>query len=98
MCISTPPCVRLGIDHPIVQAPIESATRPELAAAVSNAGGFGTLAITWRPPEEAATFVERTRELTRAVTLLSATVMASRWLVSMVILRRLPSMQDRAAA
>ncbi|QLD90096.1 nitronate monooxygenase [Natronomonas salina] len=66
MTITTPLCEALGIDHPIVQAPIGSATRPELAAAVSNAGGLGTLAITWRPPEKAAEFVERTREATDA--------------------------------
>jgi nitronate monooxygenase len=64
--LSTTLCATLGIEHPIVQAPIGSATRPELAAAVSNTGGLGTLAITWRSPEKAAEFVERTRELTDA--------------------------------
>jgi nitronate monooxygenase len=64
--LSTPLCDVLGIDHPIVQAPIGSATRPELAAAVSEAGGLGTVAVTWRPPETAAEFVDRTRELTDA--------------------------------
>jgi nitronate monooxygenase len=64
--LSTPLCETLGIDYPIVQAPIGSATRPELAAAVSNAGGLGTLAVTWRSPEKAAEFVERTHELTDA--------------------------------
>jgi nitronate monooxygenase len=64
--IATPLCDLLGIDHPIVQAPIGSATRPRLAAAVSNAGGLGTLAITWRSPEQAVELVERTGELTDA--------------------------------
>lgn len=36
-----------GIDLPIVQAPIGGLARPELAAAVSNAGGLGMLALTW---------------------------------------------------
>ncbi|MGA9403225.1 NAD(P)H-dependent flavin oxidoreductase [Haladaptatus sp.] len=38
----------LGLDVPIVQAPIGSATCPELAAAVADAGALGMLAITWR--------------------------------------------------
>ncbi|RWE58943.1 nitronate monooxygenase [Mesorhizobium sp.] len=33
----------LGIEHPIIQAPMSSITTPELAAAVSNAGGLGSL-------------------------------------------------------
>jgi len=49
----------LGIEHPIVQAPIGSATTPELAAAVTNAGGLGTLAVTWREPAAAREAVER---------------------------------------
>lgn len=64
--LTTPLCDALGIDYPVIQAPIGSATRPELAASVSAAGGLGTLAVTWRPPEKAAEFVERTREATEA--------------------------------
>lgn len=37
----------VGIDLPVVQAPIGSATTPQLAAAVSEAGGLGTLALAW---------------------------------------------------
>ena len=48
-------CGRLGMTLPVVQAPVGSATTPELAAAVSGAGGLGTLALTW-------TRVERVRE------------------------------------
>ncbi|MUV56342.1 nitronate monooxygenase [Halogeometricum sp. CBA1124] len=55
---------RLGIDAPVVQAPIGSATCPELAAAVSETGGLGTLAVTWRDPADAADAVRRTRDLT----------------------------------
>lgn len=43
---------RLGIDVPIVQAPIGGASSPELVAAVSAAGGLGMFAMTWRPPEQ----------------------------------------------
>lgn len=33
----------LGIEHPIIQAPMAGSTTPALAAAVSNAGGLGSL-------------------------------------------------------
>ena len=33
----------LGIDHPIIQAPMAGSDGPALAAAVSNAGGVGSL-------------------------------------------------------
>ncbi len=53
-----------GIDLPIVQAPIGSGTTPELAAAVSNAGGLGMLSLTWRSPNEARELIRQTRALT----------------------------------
>jgi len=39
-------CERLGIDLPIIQAPMGGAVGPTLAAAVSNAGGLGML-VPW---------------------------------------------------
>jgi NAD(P)H-dependent flavin oxidoreductase YrpB (nitropropane dioxygenase family) len=54
----------LGIDLPIIQAPVGSATCPELAAAVSNAGGLGMLALTWKDPEEARHVIRETRKRT----------------------------------
>ncbi len=36
---------RLGLDCPIILAPMAGATTPELAAAVSNAGGLGSLGL-----------------------------------------------------
>lgn len=56
----------LGIDLPIVQAPIGSATCPALAASVSNAGGLGMLAITWRDPEKTRTVLRETKQRTDA--------------------------------
>src|ERR1700733_985721 len=44
----TPVCELLGIEKPIVQAPMSAV--PELAAAVSNAGALGMLALTWSTP------------------------------------------------
>ena len=38
-------CERLGIEVPIVQAPVGSISTPELAAAVSNAGGLGMIGV-----------------------------------------------------
>jgi nitronate monooxygenase len=35
----------LGIEHPIIQAPIGALANPRLAAAVSNAGGLGMLTL-----------------------------------------------------
>src|SRR5579863_3876207 len=43
----TPLCDQLGIDLPVVQAPIGSVAVPALAAAVSNAGALGMLALSW---------------------------------------------------
>ena len=43
----TPVCGLLGIEQPIVQAPIGSAAVPRLAAAVSNAGALGMVALWW---------------------------------------------------
>jgi nitronate monooxygenase len=45
--VRTAVCELLGIEQPIVQAPIGSAASPGLAAAVSNAGALGTVALTW---------------------------------------------------
>lgn len=64
LSLSTPLCDLLGIEVPIVQAPIGSATCPELAAAVSRAGGLGTLALTWTEPDGCAEKIRRTRALT----------------------------------
>ena len=47
---STPLTELLGIKHPVMLAGMNVAAGPELAAAVSNAGGIGTVgAIGWTP-------------------------------------------------
>ena len=43
----TPVCGLLGIEQPIVQAPIGPAAVPRLAAAVSDAGALGMVSLTW---------------------------------------------------
>jgi nitronate monooxygenase len=58
---------RLGIEHPVMLAPMAGGpSTPELAAAVSNAGGMGFLGAAYLPPEQLADAIRRTRELTRA--------------------------------
>ena len=42
----------VGIDLPIVQAPIGGMARPALAGAVSEAGALGMLSLTWSDPDE----------------------------------------------
>ena len=64
MTLTTPLCTLLGIDLPIVQAPIGSSSTPELAAAVSEAGGLGMLAQTWFDVPEVRDRLRRTRSLT----------------------------------
>jgi nitronate monooxygenase len=55
---------RLAVDVPIFQAPIGSIASPELAAAVSNAGGIGHLACTWRTPDQLVELFRTVRRLT----------------------------------
>lgn len=43
--LHTPICDLLGIAHPVVLGGMAGATSPELVAAVSNAGGLGTLGL-----------------------------------------------------
>jgi NAD(P)H-dependent flavin oxidoreductase YrpB (nitropropane dioxygenase family) len=64
--LATPLCRLLGIQVPVIQAPIGSATTPQLAAAVSNAGGLGMLAITWQEPTAVPGLIQRVGELTNA--------------------------------
>ena len=57
---------RLGIQHPIVQAGIGAQAGPDLAAAVANAGGLGTLGTIATPPADIVRAIARTRDLTAA--------------------------------
>lgn len=60
----TPLCDLFGIDVPIVQAPIGSASVPGLAAAVSGAGALGTIALSWTKPQDVAALVDDVRART----------------------------------
>jgi nitronate monooxygenase len=58
--VRTPVCEMLGIERPIVQAPM--ADIPRLAAAVSNAGALGMVTLTWS--DDVGAVVRETAELT----------------------------------
>lgn len=50
----------MGIDVPIIQAPMAGSTTPELAAAVANAGGLGSLGCAFMTPERTGEEIART--------------------------------------
>jgi nitronate monooxygenase len=54
----------LGIEHPIIQAPIGGISVPALAGAVSNAGGLGMMAVGFLSPEEIRAAIAELRALT----------------------------------
>ncbi len=60
----TPVCDLLGIDVPIALAPFGPWEQVELAAAVSNAGGLGSVGTAVRDPDELRSQWERLRGLT----------------------------------
>ncbi len=62
--LSTPLCDLLGIEHPVIQAPIGPWSSAELVAAVCDAGGLGSVGTSLQSPEDVRTQVTRVRELT----------------------------------
>ena len=64
MTTHTPICDLLGIDTPVVQAGMGVFTSAELVAAVSNAGGLGSLGAGLRPVDDLRSQLTRIRELT----------------------------------
>jgi len=55
---------RLGIRHPIVQAPMAGVATPQLAAAVTDSGGLGSLGIGASSTAQAREMIEQTQALT----------------------------------
>lgn len=56
---------RLPIEHPIIQGPMGGGpSTPELVAAVSNAGGLGSLGAAYLTPEQIIDAIRRIRSLT----------------------------------
>lgn len=64
MAIRTRICDLLEIEHPILLAGMGGASTPELAAAVSNAGGLGVLGAAACGPRQLREWIQRTRALT----------------------------------
>jgi nitronate monooxygenase len=65
MKIKTSLCNSLGIQVPIIQAPIGNAVSPQLVAAVSNSGGLGFHAFSWKDANEIKSFIAETSSLTQ---------------------------------
>jgi nitronate monooxygenase len=56
---------RLNLENPIILAPLAGGpSTPELAAAVSNAGGLGSLGLEYLSLDQIRQIIQRTRELT----------------------------------
>ena len=64
MTIRTPICDLLGIEHPVMLAGMGGVSFAGLCAAVSNAGGFGTLGMAGRPMHEIRDEMKKVRDLT----------------------------------
>ena len=78
MAIKTRVTEMLGIEHPIVQGGMMHVGYAELASAVSNAGGLGTLtALTQPSPEALAAEIERCRGMTAKPFAVNITVLPS---------------------
>src|SRR5271170_2290087 len=61
-------CPHLGLTTPIILAPMAGGPgTPELAAAVSNAGGLGFLGINYLTPHQIEEAIDRTRRLTQKI-------------------------------
>ena len=65
MTLRTPLCDLLGVEHPILLAGMGGVSYAELAAAVSNAGGYGVLGMAGRSPEEIRTEMRKVKTLTK---------------------------------
>ncbi|MEJ1157306.1 NAD(P)H-dependent flavin oxidoreductase [Prosthecomicrobium sp. N25] len=63
--IVTPFTRLVGARHPIVSAPMGRLSRPDLAAAVTNAGGVGAIGFSWDSPHHVEQLVRAMRQLTR---------------------------------
>lgn len=76
MTLHTPLCDLLGVERPIMLAGMGGVSYAELAAAVSNAGGYGVLGMAGRGPDFIREEMRRLRKLTDkpfGVDLLAAT-------------------------
>src|SRR5258708_18185788 len=54
----------LGVDHPIIQAPMAGFTPPAMTVAVSEAGGLGSVAAAMATPESLRAELQIVRQAT----------------------------------
>jgi len=54
----------LGLSHPIIQAPMAGVSTPAMAAAVSNAGALGSIAVGAADAEGGRSMIEAVRAQT----------------------------------
>ena len=64
MSLRTPICDLFEIEHPVFLAGMGNVALADVCAAVSNAGGYGTLGMVSGPPERIREEMRRTRSLT----------------------------------
>ena len=64
MALRTPICDLLGVEHPILLAGMGGVSYAEVCAAVSEAGGFGSLGMAGLGPDRIRQQMRRVRELT----------------------------------
>jgi enoyl-[acyl-carrier protein] reductase II len=64
MALRTPICDLLGVEHPILLAGMGGVSYAEVCAAVSAAGGFGSLGMAGTSPKFIEAQMQRVRELT----------------------------------
>ncbi|MGE0667505.1 MAG: NAD(P)H-dependent flavin oxidoreductase [Sphingomonadales bacterium] len=64
MSLKTPICDILGIEHPVMLAGMGGVSYAELCAAVSEAGGFGSLGMASVPPDGIRDQMRRVKDLT----------------------------------
>ena len=62
--LNTSLCKRVGIEHPVIQASLGPWTSVELSAAVSNAGGLGSIGTALKSASEVEQLLSRMDELT----------------------------------
>ena len=64
MALRTVICDLLGVDHPVLLAGMGGVSYAEVCAAVSDAGGFGSLGMAGLPPKFIADQMARVKDLT----------------------------------
>jgi nitronate monooxygenase len=79
---------RFGIELPLVQAPMAGASTPELVAAVSNAGGLGSLGAGYAEPQAILDQAAKVRALTDRPFALNLFVLADDFAPDMVAVAR----------